>query len=260
MRDPREGVTATGQIRTGAARHRVPAAYEPLLSEATDAVEALDAQASLYLYGSVATGTAVPPTSDVDLLTIGLAAQPAAELQRRLSTAFARVCRGVEIAVSHPADLTGTGDQAHGNRVFLRHYCVHLRGPDPAAGLPPYLADARAARGFNGDLEQHLRRWRERLAAASDHAPVGRAAARKTLLAVAGLVSVHDRTWTTDRATAARRWGQLHPGQAAGLELLLDWATRPVPADADVEPVLERVVAPVAAQFGELVGFWEEQG
>ncbi|MCM0638919.1 hypothetical protein [Cellulomonas wangsupingiae] len=35
--------------------------------------------------------------------------------------------------------------------------------------------------------------------------------ARKTLLAVAGLVSVHDHTWTTDRSRAVRRWCEIEP-------------------------------------------------
>ena len=44
--------------------------------------------------------------------------------------------------------------------------------------------------------------------------------ARKSLLATAGLVSVHDRTWTTDRHSAARRWGQIEPVWATSLNEL----------------------------------------
>jgi hypothetical protein len=61
------------------------------------------------------------------------------------------------------AGLAGDSDAAYGNRVFLRHYCVHLAGPDPAAALSAFPADARAARGFNGDLGWHRRRWRQTL-------------------------------------------------------------------------------------------------
>jgi hypothetical protein len=64
---------------------------------------------------------------------------------------------GVEVAAATSADLAGDTDAACGYRVFLRHYCVHLAGPDPSAGLPAFPADARAARGFNGDIGQHLR-------------------------------------------------------------------------------------------------------
>lgn len=41
--------------------------------------------------------------------------------------------------------------------------------------------------------------------------------ARKTLLAVAGLVSIHDRTWTTGRSRAVQRWSELKPDLAVQL-------------------------------------------
>ncbi|MER7560383.1 hypothetical protein ABTZ46_25800 [Nocardioides sp. NPDC126508] len=53
------------------------------------------------------------------------------------SAAFAEVCRGVEIAAMTPDDYAGEGDEAYGNRVFLRHYCAHLAGPDPGAERRP---------------------------------------------------------------------------------------------------------------------------
>jgi hypothetical protein len=49
------------------------------------------------------------------------------------------------VAPASAADLHGPSDEAHGNRVFLRHYGVHIAGPHPAAGLPRSPADARAA-------------------------------------------------------------------------------------------------------------------
>jgi hypothetical protein len=99
-----------------------------------------------------------------------------------------------------------SGDEAYGNRVFLRHYCVPLLGPDRVRGDAEYPGDAAAARGFNGDLAMHLQRWRR---AAPDPA-LGVRMARMALLAVAGLVSVVERTWTTDRAAAADLRGLRH--------------------------------------------------
>jgi uncharacterized protein len=56
--DPDEGIAADGTIRTGAQRDRVPALFEPVL---TDAVAILaESGASLYVYGSAANGTARP--------------------------------------------------------------------------------------------------------------------------------------------------------------------------------------------------------
>lgn len=156
MADPDEGVAADGTILTGARRGRVPAAFEPVLADAV--AMAGTRGASLYVYGSVAAGTVRPPSSDVDLLSIDL--PEAAAVGQRLSARYAGLCRGVEIAAATAADLAGDDDAAYGYRVFLRHYCVHLAGPDPAAALSAFPADARAARGFNGDIGAHHRRWR----------------------------------------------------------------------------------------------------
>jgi len=79
MADPDEGVAADGTIRTGARRSRVPAAFEPVLADAV--ALAGDGGASLYVNGSVATGTVRYGSSDVDLLSIDL--PEAAVLGRR---------------------------------------------------------------------------------------------------------------------------------------------------------------------------------
>jgi uncharacterized protein len=255
VRDPEEGVAADGTIVTGVARDRVAPVFEPVVTAVIDAV----AGVSAYLYGSVATGRARPGESDVDLLTVGLDRPAAQRLGRELSARFRDVCRSVELAPVGAEDLVGDSDEAYGNRVFLRHYAVHLTGPDVAAGLPAYPADARAARGFNGDVARHAERWRLALDAGDDARRLGRRAARKTLLAVAGIVSVHDRTWTTDRERAARRWGAVEAALDAGLRTLLDWSDgRTAPAEApEVRAALDTTVAEVVGTFATLVGLWE---
>jgi hypothetical protein len=254
--DPREGVAADGTIVTGADRSRVPAAFEPVLADAV--ALAGDRGASLYVYGSVANGTVRPGLSDVDLLSVGLADPPG--VGRVLSARYAELCRGVEVSPATAADLAGDSDSAYGFRVFLRHYCVHLAGPDPSAAFPAFPADVRAARGFNGDIGWHYRQWRQALeSGTAAEGPLGVMAARKALLAVAGLVSVRDRTWTTDRARAARRWGEIEPGLAAPLGSLLSWATaerRPAPGEVRLALAGDGVVAAVADRFASLIGLW----
>jgi hypothetical protein len=256
--DPREGVAADGTIRTGARRDRVPADFEPVLADAVALIGG--SGASLYVYGSVAAGTVRPGSSDVDLLSIGL--PDAAVVGQNLSARYAGLCRGVEIAAAEAGDLVGDTDAAYGFRVFLRHYCVHLAGPDRAAALPAFPADARAARGFNGDIAQHRRRWRRQLASGTPEAEqLGVRVARKTLLAVAGLASVRDHTWTTDRARAARRWSELEPDLAVPLGQLLAWATaerRPEREEVRRALADDGVVDVVVERFGSLIGLWAD--
>jgi hypothetical protein len=254
--DPEEGVAPDGTIRTGAHRGRVPAAFEPVLADAV--AFAGPSGASLHVYGSVANGTVRPGLSDVDLLSVDL--PDAAVAGQRLSARYAGLCRGVEIAAASAADLTGDTDSAYGYRVFIRHYCVHLTGPDPAAARPAFPADARAARGLNGDIGQFLGRWRQELESDGVAAgPLGVRVARKTLLALAGLVSVHDSTWTTDRSLAVRRWGETEPGLAAPLGRLHSWATgdrRATRAEAERALADDGVVAAIAGRFSLMIGLW----
>lgn len=255
MRDPLEGVATDGTITTGAHPDRIVAEFRPILDLATERVEA--SGGTLYLYGSVATGTARLEVSDVDLIALDVPADDGAAMARELSAEFAEICRGVEIGVGRSGDYELDDDEAYGNRVFLRHYCVHLVGPPLAQREQGYPADARAARGFNGDLGIHVAKWRQSLDTGADGAPLGRRVARKTLLAVAGLVSIHDNTWTTDRLTAAQRWSEIRTDLADGLGELMSWADEEESPSADaVRIAVEDTVSEVVADFASTIGLW----
>jgi uncharacterized protein len=252
MHDPREGVTPGGLIRTGAARDAIVPTWASVLQAAVDAVAG---RGSLYVYGSVATGRAKVPTSDVDLLSIGLAVEEAARLGGDLSVRYSDRCREVSIAPAAWADLDADDDEGHGLRVFLRHYCVHLAGDDPTDALPAYPADSRAARGFNGDIAEHLQRWELEADDGTDPARLATRIARKTLLAVAGLVSMRDGTWSTDRRTCARRWDELEPG--APVETLVGWLDAPPSDRAVIRDVIDGPVVQVVQAFRSEIGLWE---
>ena len=257
MRDPLEGVSPSGAIVTGARRDRVPSQFEPVLAAARDLTTAQDERAAVYLYGSVATGQARVPTSDVDLLTIDLDPDVAVALGRDLTDRFRDVCRAVEIAAARTSDYRGDTDAVYGNRVFLHHYCIHLSGPSHHHALPDFPADVRAARGLNGDIAVHAERWRVALDEVPDDAALGRRIARKSLLAVAGLVSVHDHTWTTDRASSARRWAEIEPDLSADLERLVTWIDGGVaPSRPEVNRMLDGFVNELVRRFSSIVGLW----
>lgn len=259
MRDPDEGLSESGSIRTGAHISRVAERFRLVHETASEVIHAREPSASVYAYGSVVTGQARDGVSDVDLLTIGLPPSDASLIGVELSRRFGEVCRGVEIAAATAGDFVGDSDESYGNRVFLRHYCVLLAGSDAHRPRHDFAGDRRAARGFNGDIAQHARRWRMALDGGDEPAPVAQRMARKSLLAVAGLVSVHDNRWTTDRETGAARWGDIVPAERAGLAQLMSWAsTTPDPPLETVHDALERTVAAIVSAFSELIGLWPD--
>ena len=236
------------------ARGAIAPVYEPVLEAAADAAAG---RSSLYVYGSVATGAAVVPTSDVDLLSVGLCAPDADQLSSDLSARFSDLCREVSVGPACREDLDAPTDEGYGLRVFLRHYCVHLAGDDPAEGLPAFRADARAARGFNGDIARHMRGWRSALEGDVEVPRLGTRIARKTLLAVAGLVSLRDASWSTDRRACAVRWNELEPG--IPVDTLVTWLDEPPGDRAAIEPVLEGPVEGIVRAFESEIGLWGDE-
>jgi len=257
MRDPWEGRSVDGMIVTGVAASRVPEAFRDVLTAATAAVTAAAPTSSIFLYGSVATGQAEVGRSDVDLLGVGLDAERATTISSELTERFADRCRDVAIGAASPDDFVGERDEAYGNRVFLRHYCVLVSGPGALRPDHDFPADARAARGFNGDIARHRDRWRAEMDSSTDPGAIAVRIARKTLLAVAGLVSVHDDTWTTDRQTAARRWSEVEPERAIGLANLLGWTIEAPDLGRDeIARIVDELVNPLVDRFAADIGLW----
>ena len=247
-----------GMIVTGAQRSKIPVEFKQVLEKAIEHLEAMEGAHSLYVYGSVATGTARVGSSDIDLVAIGLDDADARNMGKALSVKYQKLCRGVEIGPARLSDYEGPSDEAYGNRVFLRHYCVHLAGPEAGKDLPDFPADQAAARGFNGDIGLRADRWRAELHETEDAASLARRIARKTLFAVTGLVSIHDTIWTTDRVAAAHRWGLAKPELAASLATLVAWGNgAPAkPPQPEIQSALDGVVADVVNEFRGRIGLW----
>lgn len=255
LHDPLEGVAPDGTIVTGAHQSRLVPEFCPILKEA---MRRLPSEVSLYVYGSVANGTAKIGESDVDLVTVGLDSESSQDLGAELSDEFSSLCRGVEIGPGQSKSYEGSDDESYGNRIFLRHYCVHLAGPDIRSEFPDYPADKYAARGFNGDIKICFDRWRAELEGDGDRASLGRKIARKTLFAVTGLVSINDQTWTTDRITAARRWGQVTPELCEDLNMLVLWSengTQNV-SKYEIQKMLDGAISKVVTDFSSRIGLW----
>jgi hypothetical protein len=213
-RDPAEGVDADGYIVTGADVANVPDPYRPVVADCVATLTRFAALDGLYLYGSVATGQARPPDSDLDLLALWKfsmstvdsdAVQEAVDV---LSARHARVVREVGLAQAAVGELAGEADAC-----FLKHYCVPLAGRDRRADLPRFRPSRALADGFNGDLPTAIRSIVDGSAPAAGRAPAAAAAKalRRILLAVATIESVSHATWSTDRATGAALLARHHP-------------------------------------------------
>jgi uncharacterized protein len=197
---------------------------------------------SLYLYGSVATGQAVPPTSDLDLaaiVTSPTGRDRCRELNKQLGQRHRSVVREVGVSAGLLAEVLADTDSGRAERCFLRHYCVHLSGADLRESFPRCRPDRALAREFIGDLAGTLERLHAGLAdPARSPEEVGVAAARRLLLAAAVLYSSVSGEWSTDRATGARMFARHHPGHASAADTAVRWSAL-VPG----APLAERIDA-----------------
>ena len=226
-RDPGEGVDGDGYLVTGAAGANIPAGYEPVLADCVATIAdtfgaALD---GLYLYGSVATGQAHPPDSDVDLLALWKSTvdtDSVAAVAAELSTRHGAVVREVGLTQATPESMRFEADRA-----FVKHYCVPLLGRDIRPELPRFRPSRALADGFNDDLPTLVRRLRSTVDDAgtpADRLAAPRKAARRLLLAVATIESVSHATWSTDRATGAALLARHHPEWTDVAARALEWS------------------------------------
>ena len=221
-RDPAEGVDADGYLVTGAALGNVPLVYKPVIDDCVATLTAFPELDGLYLYGSVATGQARAPGSDLDLLALWTSTVDASAAVAGLSARHAAVVREVGLAQASVDSLTAAAD-----RCFLKHYCVPLAGRDRRVDLPRCRPSRALADGFNDDLPALVRRLRSAVDSAAtpaDRLVAIRKAARRLLLAVATIESVSHGTWSTDRDQGAALLARHHPQWTGVASRALTWS------------------------------------
>ncbi len=253
MTDPAEGVDVDGYITTGVDRANLCSPFLEVVAEAVGGCRTrCRDDAVLYVYGSVATGTAVEGVSDLDLLAVVTSAHDRDALDglaRELSARHRGVVREVGLAVTSPDEVFADSDEGVAWRCFLRHYCVCVDGVDLAADLPRCRPSRALVRGFAAGTETVLEDVADRLPAASD-AEVGelaRRAARRLLLAGAVAASIEADTWTTSRDRAVGLLCARHARWSDELQRAARWAD-PVRAPAVTRTGL--------AMFLEEFGSW----
>jgi predicted nucleotidyltransferase len=230
-RDPDEGVGADGYLTTGVALDRIPPAYVAVVADCVvEITRALGATLhGLYLYGSVATGRARRPASDLDLLVVTLSAVDVTALEVDLSARHRDMVREVGVSRGTLAEVWADDAEGVGGRCFLKHYCLPLAGVDLRAQLPACRPSREVADGFNGDLSAACRAWRSTV----DTPGTAQNAARRLLRAAATLESVEHGGWSTDRVTGAELVTRHHPEWTVTVRRALSWIDRPAHVDPD---------------------------
>lgn len=165
------GLAADGTIRREGALDRVQREFAPVVEATRLRVAHAFGPARLhsaYLYGSIPRGTAIPGTSDLDLLVILRDGPTDADRTAAAETCAAAfpVIDGVGLLLSPARDVLSEAERDDFG-FFVACLCTPLLGEDLAARLPRYRPTSRPARGTDGDLAAVLPLWRTRAAGAT---------------------------------------------------------------------------------------------
>ncbi|MCB5910936.1 nucleotidyltransferase domain-containing protein [Streptomyces pinistramenti] len=231
---------------------RVAPEFAPVVAAARDGLTARFGPAllhSVYLYGSIPRGTAVPGVSDVDLL-LALHAEPTPEdraqadaLGAELDAAFPQI-DGAGILL-FGVDRLLSELERHDMAWFVACLCTPLAGPDLAARLPRYRPTSLLARETNGDFFRLLPGLRQQAAEARSGAErrrLTRSATRQLVRTGFTLVMPRWGGWTSDLAESAEVFGRYYPAHAQEMRA----AARAARAPADHPHLLDELLAGLA--------------
>jgi uncharacterized protein len=252
----REGVDDDGYIVSGADFKLIAAAYRPVLESCVAAlVSGVSGLIAVYVYGSVATGRASPPDSDIDLLVVatGRDSEDAVErVARELSGRYQGFARDVGVAQATVTGLRSEDVDALGMRCFIKHYCLLLNGQDIGVHLPRYRPSATMAWAFNHNIGTAIEEARERLDVCNNPDEVRavcRVTARKVMFTAASLTSIITSSWTTDRGRAAAVVAERYPEWAEQATVALKWGSEPTDDPARLRQLLDGFATWVAREL-----------
>jgi len=208
-------------------------AFRPVVDNVIDLLCArLGAQVhSIYLYGSVAKGTAVAGVSDLDVCLITQCAMNAAE--RDLLRVIAEHVQAQHPLISKVDFDCGTLAEALAveNRFswgyWLKHQCRCVAGEDLSLRFTPFAPSRAIAVAVNGDFIPVVQGYLQQLAEAGNARQIQRAAARKLLRATNLLRSDEDNDWPETLEEYASRVVRRFPQQQQAIAWLLQQCHTP---------------------------------
>ncbi|MFF4652941.1 nucleotidyltransferase [Streptomyces sp. NPDC001380] len=261
---PGTGLDGDGCIVREGSLDRVGPEFAPAVDAARTRIAEVfgpDRLRSAYLYGSVPRGTAVPGTSDLDLL-LALRGAPtpadradAAALESGIDAAFPQV-DGVGVLLFDTAVLLSELER-YDLGWFTACLCTPLLGDDLAALLPRYRPTALLARETNGDLALALPGWRARAAAArtdTERRALSRGVSRRLVRSGLTLVMPRWGSWTSDLDASAEVFGRYYPARAAAMRLAAATARTPTADPAVLSALLDGLAPWLAAEYTAVHG------
>ncbi|MCE7793799.1 nucleotidyltransferase domain-containing protein [Salipaludibacillus sp. CUR1] len=209
--------------------------YKPCIRESVESLKDLfhPHLHSVYVYGSVARGEAVPIKSDLDLIAMfdgKLSSGNLAELQQlagELSQKYRSLVRDVGIAVAY-YHYTVEPSNYYEN-AFLKELCVCVCGEDLGDRFGPYKLTSEVAIRFNGDIGEALTRTLNRLETATNKKfkTISQNFSRKLIRTYYSMVMVRSQIWSTRLHEQSEVFLHHFPDKKPIIQTLINWIDEP---------------------------------
>lgn len=257
------GVDAQGFITTNVTASNIPVPYLALVEDVKSTFSKVIGNQlnGLHLYGSVVTGLARPPGSDLDVLIV-LHRQPTETLSSQIRTAeaaltqkYSDLVRDVGVGVTFLKEIEG---DLHGIGCFIKHLCVCVLGERMQDALPKFKPTQTVAKAFNGDFEKARATYLSLLKTTPTEgiSRLGNQISRKFIRTGFSLVSAREQSWTTDPQMACAAFAKYYPEKAADMQRVLRFSKAPELDKQEIEALLTGfggwLASEVAREFSEL--------
>ncbi len=184
---------------------KIAAKYRPILKDVkSELLKYSDKIHSIYLYGSVATGQAKSPTSDLDIVVV-LKLKPTTrlkdqlkQLEKSLSQKYQRTFREVGFAVTHKNEVL-RGKESYGWRFFLTILSVKIFGETLYQKAIKFSPTKKLARNLHSDIDKNIKEARRKIKSADeDDANLHIKSIMKKIIRTAfSIVMEKENYWTT---------------------------------------------------------------
>lgn len=235
MRLRKMAVDETGFISVPDGKNLQPQ-FSNVISDVAEAlvISQADNIHSIYVYGSVAQGTAVETVSDLDITVIfsrervGTASPELTEVIRSLEEAHPVISKidldtGTLSTVMDPQQLNRWG-------YWLKHHCVCVYGEDLRESFAAFRPSREIAVAINGDFFNVLNDYATRMKSSSEPAQrqrLQRAAARKAIRSTSILRNEKDRDWPATLEEQCEWFNERYPALAEEMDYWLAMSYRP---------------------------------
>ncbi|AST94272.1 hypothetical protein BC6307_07990 [Sutcliffiella cohnii] len=235
------GLDHNGFIESDVSIEKIDKSYMPCIQESIESLKKLFPQQlhSVYVYGSVARGDAIPLKSDLDLIAMfnsQLSAEKLAALKTlasELSVKYGSLVRDVGIAVAY-YDYTVDPTNYYEN-AFIKEISVCVYGEDVGERFGPYKLTPEIAISFNGDICNYVTRTLKRLETAAsieDFKIISQGFARKLIRTYYSMVMARSQIWTTKLHEQSDVFTHYFPHKAPIIRSLHEWINQP-PTERD---------------------------